>query len=393
MNNDQLSIILMGALMFSILALFILVIIFISLSLKKKKDNKELEEKATNVNPTDKASKTLQVKTYTTNDVKSFLDFDEIKDNMIVQDKGKRYVMAIQCQGINYDLMSGMEKVAVEQGFVQFLNTLRRPIQLYVQSRKVNLEESLQNYNKRLKAIENKYRKLSLQYQQATKDTSIDKKEFDDIRFEYKRQINLYEYSKDIISNTEKLSLNKNILTKNYYILISYMPDNTENLYNKEELIDAAFSELYTNAQSLLRILSVTGVTGKVLNSTELADLLYVAYNRDASEVYGVDKAIRAGYDSLYVAAPDVLDKKMEELDKLIKERALDLANKTIEEVTINSRKKQEVEAKERDIKQLVREMAKSMIYENEEYIPKEVVKESIETLDSEAKKEEKGDK
>ena len=393
MNNDQLSIILMGALMFSILALFILVIIFISLSLKKKKDNKELEEKATNVNPTDKASKTLQVKTYTTNDVKSFLDFDEIKDNMIVQDKGKRYVMAIQCQGINYDLMSGMEKVAVEQGFVQFLNTLRRPIQLYVQSRKVNLEESLQNYNKRLKAIENKYRKLSLQYQQATKDTSIDKKEFDDIRFEYKRQKNLYEYTKDIISNTEKLSLNKNILTKNYYILISYMPDNTENLYNKEELIDAAFSELYTNAQSLLRILSVTGVTGKVLNSTELADLLYVAYNRDASEVYGVDKAIRAGYDSLYVAAPDVLDKKMEELDKLIKERALDLANKTIEEVTINSRKKQEVEAKERDIKQLVREMAKSMIYENEEYIPKEVVKESIETLDSEEKKEEKGDK
>lgn len=393
MNNDQLSIILMGALMFSILALFILVIIFISLSLKKKKDNKELEEKATNVNPTDKTSKTLQVKTYTTNDVKSFLDFDEIKDNMIVQDKGKRYVMAIQCQGINYDLMSGMEKVAVEQGFVQFLNTLRRPIQLYVQSRKVNLEESLQNYNKRLKAIENKYRKLSLQYQQATKDTSIDKKEFDDIRFEYKRQKNLYEYTKDIISNTEKLSLNKNILTKNYYILISYMPDNTENLYNKEELIDAAFSELYTNAQSLLRILSVTGVTGKVLNSTELADLLYVAYNRDASEVYGVDKAIRAGYDSLYVAAPDVLDKKMEELDKLIKERALDLANKTIEEVTINSRKKQEVEAKERDIKQLVREMAKSMIYENEEYIPKEVVKESIETLNSEAKKEEKGDK
>ena len=66
------------------------------------------------------------------------------------------------------------------------------------------------------------------------------------------------------------------------------------------------------------------------------------------------------------------------------------MANKTIEEVTINSRKKQEVEAKERDIKQLVREMAKSMIYENEEYIPKEVVKESIETLDSEAKKEEK---
>lgn len=392
MSNNQLSIILMGALMFCILILFVLIIIFISLSLKKKKNEKNIEKTSNTVNPEQNSVKNnvIQTKMYSTNDVKSFLDFDEIKDNMIVQDKGKRYVMAIQCQGVNYDLMSGIEKVSVEQGFVQFLNTIRRPIQLYVQSRKVNLEESLQNYKKRLKVIENRYKKLTLQYQQAQKDKSIDSKEFNAIRFEYTRQKNLYEYTKDIINNTEKMSLNKNILTKNYYMMISYMPDNTENLYNKEELIDAAFSELYTNAQSLLRVLSVTGVTGKILNSTELADLLYVAYNRDASEVYGVDKAIKAGYDSLYMTAPDVLDKKMKELDKIIKERALDLANKTIEEVTINSKKKQEVEAKERDIKQLVREMAKSMIYENEEYIPKEIIKESVEKIDSENEKDKK---
>lgn len=392
MSNNQLSIILMGALMFCILILFVLIIIFISLSLKKKKNEKDIEKTSNTVNPEQNSVKNnvVQTKMYSTNDVKNFLDFDEIKDNMIVQDKGKRYVMAIQCQGVNYDLMSGIEKVSVEQGFVQFLNTIRRPIQLYVQSRKVNLEESLQNYKKRLKVIENRYKKLTLQYQQAQKDTSIDSKEFNAIRFEYTRQKNLYEYTKDIINNTEKMSLNKNILTKNYYIMISYMPDNTENLYNKEELIDAAFSELYTNAQSLLRVLSVTGVTGKILSSTELADLLYVAYNRDASEVYGVDKAIKAGYDSLYMTAPDVLDKKMKELDKIIKERALDLANKTIEEVTINSKKKQEVEAKERDIKQLVREMAKSMIYENEEYIPKEIIKESVEKIDSENEKDKK---
>lgn len=392
MSNNQLSIILMGALMFCILILFVLIIIFISLSLKKKKNEKNIEKTSNTVNPEQNPVKNnvIQTKMYSTNDVKSFLDFDEIKDNMIVQDKGKRYVMAIQCQGVNYDLMSGIEKISVEQGFVQFLNTIRRPVQLYVQSRKVNLEESLQNYKKRLKVIENRYKKLNLQYQQAQKDTSIDSKEFNAIRFEYTRQKNLYEYTKDIINNTEKMSLNKNILTKNYYMMISYMPDNTENLYNKEELIDAAFSELYTNAQSLLRVLSVTGVTGKILNSTELADLLYVAYNRDASEVYGVDKAIKAGYDSLYMTAPDVLDKKMKELDKIIKERALDLANKTIEEVTINSKKKQEVEAKERDIKQLVREMAKSMIYENEEYIPKEIIKESVEKIDSENEKDKK---
>lgn len=49
---------------------------------------------------------------------------------------------------------------------------------------------------------------------------------------------------------------------------------------------------------------------GKILDSNALADLLYVAYNRDDAEVYGVDKAIQAGYDELYSTAPDVLDKR-----------------------------------------------------------------------------------
>ncbi len=51
------------------------------------------------------------------------MQFDKIEDNMIVQDKGPKYLMVIECEGINYDLMSQMEKTAVEAGFVQFLNT------------------------------------------------------------------------------------------------------------------------------------------------------------------------------------------------------------------------------------------------------------------------------
>ena len=97
---------------------------------------------------------------YTSENIKKFMDFDDIKDNMIIQKDGKRLVMVIKCQGVNYDLMSSIEKVGVEQGFIQFLNTLTRPIQLYVQARKVNLEESVSNYNKRLKVIEMNYNKI-----------------------------------------------------------------------------------------------------------------------------------------------------------------------------------------------------------------------------------------
>lgn len=390
MNSNQLTSLLTILLAVSILILVALVIVFIILSIQKKNKEKETKQdlpkkKAEVENAT---SNVIQTKAYTTQNVKSFLDFDEIKDNMIIQNKGKRLVMVMQCQGVNYDLMSSIEKVSVEQGFVQFLNTLTRPIQLYIQSRKVNLDESLQNYKKRLKDIETKFNKARLQYEQAQKNANLSKDQFNMIKLEYVRQKNLYDYTRDIINNTEKMSLNKNILTKNYYIAISYTPEDEENLFGKEELLDMAFSELYTNAQSLLRVLSVCGVTGKVLDSTELADLLYVAYNRDASEVYGVDKAIKAGYDALYTTAPDVIDKKIQELDKMMHERALDLANNTIEQVTINSRKRKELEEREKNIQSIIRDMAKAMIEENEEYIGVEIAEESMKEIDK--KQEEK---
>lgn len=386
MDSDlNLTSILTILLVASVIVLIILIFAFIIISIKKKQNEKKSKEgdiETLSDNKIEKSANIIQTKSYTTQNIKDFLDFDEIKDNMIVQNKGKKLIMVVQCQGVNYDLMSSMEKVSVEQGFVQFLNTLTRPIQLYIQARKVNLEESIQNYNKRLKDIESRFYKAKMQYEQAQKNVNLSKDRFDMIKLEYIRQKNLYDYTKDIISNTEKMSLNKNILTKNYYIVISYMPDDTEDLFGKDELLDMAFSELYTNAQALLRVLAVCGVSGRVLNSVELADLLYASYNRDASEVYGVDKAIKAGYDSLYITAPDVIEKKIKAIDNIIKERALDLANTTIEEVTIKNKKQKELEEREKNISKLIKEMAKSMIEENETYVGKEIAKKSIEEIE-----------
>ncbi len=383
MGTEALTQILVTLLMISVAILFILTIIFVVLWFRRKKEEKN-EEEIINIESAEekKSSKMLQTKIYTTQNIKNFMDFDDIKDNMIIQKGGKRMVMVVQCQGINYDLMSSIEKVGVEQGFIQFLNTLTRPIQIYVQTRKVNLEESIENYRKKLKSIEASYAKAKIQYESAQKNPNINNDKYKKIKLEYIRQKNLLEYTKDIINNTESMSLNKNILTKKYYIAISYYPENPDELFKKEEIIDLAFSELYTNAQAIIRTLSMCDVTGKVLDSEELADLLYVAYNRDASEIFGVNKAIKAGYDSLYTAAPDVIDKKMEQLDKMINERALVLANDTIDKVTLNSQKKKEMELKEKNLEELIKEMAKNMIEENRGYIPNDIVNESLKEID-----------
>ena len=387
MGTEAISQILMIILIISIIMLFVLIGVFAVLWIKKKKEEKNDKDETTEVKNDKLKSGVIQTKLYTTENIKNFMEFDEIKDNMIVQKNGKRMVMVVQCQGVNYDLMSGVEKVGIEQGFIQFLNTLTRPIQIYIQSRKVNLEESLNNYRKRLKNIESSFNKAKMQFDQAQKNPDIDANRLKNIRMEYVRQKNLYDYTKDIISNTESMSLNKNILTKKYYIAVSYFPENPDELFKKEELIDLAFSELYTTAQSILRTLSMCEVTGKVLDSEELADLLYVAYNRDSAEIFGVDKAIKAGYDSLYTTAPDVIDKKMEQLDKVINERALELANDTIDKAIVNSQKRKEMELKEKNLEELIKEMAKTMIEENKGYIPNDIVEESIKEIEKTQKK------
>jgi hypothetical protein len=78
------------------------------------------------------------------------MEFDKVEDDMIVQNDGTRYIMAIKCMGINYDLMSETEMLAVEEGFANFLNTLKFPIQLYVQARSLDLSEGIGLYHTRL---------------------------------------------------------------------------------------------------------------------------------------------------------------------------------------------------------------------------------------------------
>ena len=226
----------------------------------------------------------------------NFMEFDTVTDNMIVQKNGSKYLMVVECQGINYDLMSGVEKTSVEEGFVQFLNTLRYPIQIYIQTRSINLESSLVVYREKVKEVEMKLNNMQARYTQMRESGEYSQEQLKQAFYELTKQSNLYEYGKSVLQDTERMSLNKNILNKKYYIIIPFFSAEAsgENL-DKKEIEENAFSELYTRAQSLINAISVCGVRGKILKSNELVELLYMAYNRDEAETFGLDKAVKAG--------------------------------------------------------------------------------------------------
>lgn len=370
---------------FLIVVIIVLALVYLKILLSEKSKNKPSIQKET--------KETEKVKTYKEYSVESiydFMEFDKIQDNMIVQKDGKRYLMVIECQGINYDLMSEVEKNSVEMGFMKVLNTLRAPIQIYIQTRTINLGNSLERYKGKLRILEDELLTKQMKYKQMKESNRYTDKELQNQRLEIIRQENLCEYGKDIIANTERMSLNRSILVKKYYIVTSHYANNDNGEYlDKEEIKDNAFSDLYTRCQSIIRSLASTEVVGRVMTSDELVDLLYNSYNRDEAETYGITRAQEARYDDLYVTAPDVLQKRMVALDREIEEKALDMA----EEAVIYATNKKEIEEKEENIDDLINEFAKQLVEENRQYLGDDVTNMAKEEIDKKKEGEKKNGK
>lgn len=348
-----------------VIAILVLGGIVFLIVLRKKKQEQENsygeEEKDKNKNNSDKV--------LGKDSVRKFMEFDEIVDNMIVRKNRTQYVMVIQCKGINYDLLSEAEKEAVENGFTQFLNTLRFPIQLYVQTRSLNLHDIIEQYREKVNNVQLEINQLDARIKKAK--IAGNRAIVEKLEFERRRKNNVLEYGNDISNYVERMSQNQNVLQQNTYVIISYYTaefGGEINNYSKEEVDNICFSELYTRTQTVIRSLASAEVYGRVLDSEELAELLYVAYNRDESEVLNLRKALNAGYDAFYVTAPDILEKKKRKIEKEVEDEAIELATASLLEADrirmLESSKKQKVKDRANEIVDSYRESMDKDLYE-----------------------------
>lgn len=388
MSSNQITNLLTVILCIMIGVLFLLTIVYIVLKMQENKRKHKREENITNISTGEQVQSSKTNTEYNKQSIFSFMKFDKIEDNMIIRKNGTKFIMVIECQGINYDLMSALEKNSIEQGFLQFLNTLKHPIQIYTQTRTINLGSSITQYKEKLKAIENRLVTKQLEYNTKVNSRQYTQEQLAKEKLEVVKEKNLYEYGKDIITNTEKMNLNKNILRKHYYIIISYTPEevNNQNI-QASEVRDIAFNELYTKCQSAIASLSVCGLHGKVLNSNELVELLYMAYNRDDADIYQLEQALNARYDELYVTAPDALDKRINILNQKIEEEAVRTANEKLEEAAEETEKERQAKQKEAEMQTLISKMAKMLIDENEQLVGAEIAEKAKEKIDQESQR------
>lgn len=379
MSGDGIvEIIIIGIVIIIFVLLGILAIIYFKEKSKQKEDRNDSPEK--NEEKTDKKS------------VFRFMEFDNIEDNMIVQDGGTRYLMVIECKGINYDLLSGVEKTSVEQGFLQFLNTLKYEIQIYIQTRKVNLNQSIIKYKEKVDKIKENLRYEEAKLEDMQRLGSYTREEVLKQIKEVTKKRNLYEYAQDLIQNTQQMSEDRDITTKQYYIIIPYYTEEITSVgdYDKREISSMAFSELYTRAQSLANGLSECDVRGRILNSQELIELLYVAYNREQYDIYDFETYInQSGYQSLYSVSEDVLNKRMrainEEIAKKAKEKAVYAYEMASDEVR---RRKQAIDEKEQKMQEYIDNLANEIVDNEKDVIGQNLANKTKENIRKMSKKD-----
>ena len=243
-----------------------------------------------------------------------FLNFEKIQDSMIIQNMGERFTMIVECHGINYYLMSEVERISVEEGFIQFLNTIRFPIQVYIQTRMVTLDDSINSYRERFNASKAEFQRMLEEFQTLHKQGLLTEDRTLELGYALEKKQNVLEYTQDMIQNIELYTSNRAVLQKKYFVVVSY--DISEaGLMTKmspEEMQELAYNELTNRCGGIIGALKACEIEAEILSSEDVAEVLYMAVNRDDADILNVKKALDSEFYSLYSTAKDPILKRRE---------------------------------------------------------------------------------
>ena len=215
-----------------------------------------------------------KVPTGNPNSTQNTLRISEIRDGIVIMNDGT-FRAVIMCKSINFDLMSPQEREAVEFAYQGFLNSLYFPIQIFIRSQRVDIGPYLDKLDK--------------------------------IRSEQESML-IALLMEDYIAFLAEIAAQTNIMDKKFYVVIGYPDANADirralktsagfftgvrDLFgsNKspqiivdEQILEKAKTELKNRVQAAMQGLLQCGVQSVPLDTQELIELYYEAYNPDTA--------------------------------------------------------------------------------------------------------------
>jgi hypothetical protein len=208
------------------------------------------------------------------NSTQNTLQIAEIRDGIVIMNDGT-FRAVVMCKSINFDLMSPTEREGVEFAYQGFLNSLYFPVQIFIRSQKVDLRPYLEKLAKIRSEQDNMLLGLLIE---------------------------------DYTSFLAEVAQQTNIMDKKLYVIISY-PDPEEDIKSaikqskgffngfvdlmspkkapqvvvNESMLETAKTELKNRVQAVMQGLLECGVQSLPLDTQELIELYYDAYNPDTA--------------------------------------------------------------------------------------------------------------
>ena len=204
------------------------------------------------------------------NSTQNALLISEIRDNMVIMNDGSMRAV-VACRSINFDLMSDRERESVEYAYQQFLNSLYFPVQISIKSQKVDIGPYLERLGKIRRDQDNMLLGVLMD---------------------------------DYISFVSALAQETNIMEKSFFIVVPYYPSGDmssavnssksflanllapqkqQHIRIDETTYAKARDEVKNRVSTVTNGLMQMSIRSSQLNTKELGELYYNAYNPDTA--------------------------------------------------------------------------------------------------------------
>lgn len=193
-----------------------------------------------------------------------FLNISDIRDSTLILKNGE-FRQVLEVQALNFALKSEQEQAAIIYQYQSFLNSLQFPIQIVIQSRRLNLTHYMTDLQTRMNQTTNQL-----------------------IRNQIADYLNFIGQLIDL----------GNIMEKHFYVVIPYADSNIRgrNLFSQllkketvtieDKAFDAAQTRITDRTETIRSGLAGMGLVVAQLNRDQIIQLLYSTYNpAEAGEV------------------------------------------------------------------------------------------------------------
>lgn len=203
-----------------------------------------------------------------------YLDIAEIREDVVVMKDGTlRAVLFVS--SINFSLKSEDEQQAIIGGYISFLNSLDSPVQILVQSRKLNIDDYLHR----------------LKEQEKTQDNELLRNQIADYR----------QFIGELVELGE-------IMQKKFFVIVPYNPITSQrkgffarmsevlsplvSAKLREEQFQSRKKELMIKTDAVRASLNSMSLANAMLDTQSLIELYYSAYNPQSMET---QKLVKVG--------------------------------------------------------------------------------------------------